>query len=92
MAEILKSRRVILRHFLHRADHVVGVLVRHAVKHRQADQAFVCSLGHGEFSASIAEAVAVVRMEVNGNVVHVDADVLGPQRTENFGPADLETR
>src|SRR6266496_2361477 len=68
MAEIFKSCCVVLRHFLHRADHVGDVLVCHPVKHWQADQALVSSLGNGEFSAFIAEAIAVVRMKVNRNV------------------------
>src|SRR5437667_8029525 len=75
-AEILKSRCVVLRHFLHRTDHVVDVLVCHPVEHRQADQTLVSSFGYRKFSAFVTEAIAVVRMKVNRNIVDVDANVL----------------
>src|SRR5207247_1092979 len=86
MAEILKSRRVILAHFLHRTDDVAYVIVCHPVEHRKADQTLVSRFGNGKLSAFVAEAIAVVRMKVNRNVVDVDANVLGSQRAENFGP------
>src|SRR5437667_5323505 len=89
MAEILKSRCVV-RHFLHRTDHVVDVIVCHPVKHRKADQALVSRFGNRKLSAFVAEAIAVVRMKVNRNVVDVNANVLRSQRAENLGPADGE--
>src|SRR5712692_6599145 len=73
-------------------DHILHIFIRHAVKHRQTDQALVSGLGHGKFSALVTKAVTVIRMKMDWNVVHVHADVLRPKGTENLGSAGGEFR
>src|SRR5580692_687522 len=71
-------------------DYIFNIAVGHAVKHRQADQAFIGGFGHGVLTARISKAIAVVGMMVNRNVMNVHSNILCAQRPEHFGPTGGE--
>src|SRR3954466_10019110 len=75
---------VVKPNLLRRLDHVIHILIAHAMKHGQADETLASSFRHREFAATITKTFAVIRMKTDGNIVHVYADVLSAQRTENF--------
>src|SRR3954453_3096325 len=74
--------------FRHGVQYVFHILVTHTMKHRQADQPFVCCLGYRKLSAFVAKALTIIRMVMDGNVVNVDPDVFctqGPEYSAAIG-------
>src|SRR5438067_6431968 len=70
---LLTAAAKVGHHLPHRRRHVVDILVGHAVEHRETDQRLVRRFGLRTLSTAVAEAVAVIRMEMDRHVVNVDA-------------------
>src|SRR4051812_29255159 len=82
--EVSTLLSVVGPNLLQRFNHVVNILIAHAMKHGQADETFVGSFRYGKFAATITKTFTVIRMKMDGNVVHVYADILSAQRAEKF--------
>src|SRR5580692_6725352 len=78
------------QNFVYRANYVVNVSIYHAVKHRQADQAFISSFRHGMLPTHVSEAIAVVWVQVNWDVVDIHTNIFGAQRLKYFSSIRTE--
>src|SRR5579863_2829107 len=85
------SLTVASHNFPDRCDYVFYVLIAHGVEHWQADEPGIRVLGHRELAAFVSEMVAVVGMKVHRDVMHINADILRTQSSENFSTICRQT-
>src|ERR1700686_797519 len=63
------------QNFAQCANYIFNITGGHAVKHWQADQAFISSLSYGILPAFVTKAITIVRMTMNRDVVNVHANI-----------------
>ena len=74
------------------ADHIVDVGIAHPVKHGQAYQPLIGIFDDWKLPPLVSKAIAVIRMAVDWDVMHIHANVLRSQGLEYLSPAHRELR
>src|SRR5208337_4477649 len=68
---------IMAHNFTQRMNYVLHILSRHGMEHGQADQPLISVFGHGiAFFGIGLKALAIIRMLMDRNVVHIHADIL----------------
>ena len=73
-----------IQNFRHGRNHVLHIAIAHSVKHRKAEETVESIFGDKIFTATMPESIAVIGMQMNRNVMDIDADVLGAQCFEDL--------
>src|ERR1700678_1821771 len=79
-----RSTFVVLDNPAHGSHHVRHIVIVHSVKHWQTDQPLVCVLCNWILSRPVAKAMAIVRMKMHWNVVHIHSDILRTYSPKNL--------
>src|SRR5579863_9543071 len=75
----------------HCCDHMLDVGIAHTRKNGQAQYPFIRGFGHGTETGPGAKTVAIERMQVHRNIVHVGADAALSQRPEDLSAVSGDT-